>query len=301
MHRQNVGSVLTFGNFDGVHLGHKFILSTVNKISQETGLPSAIITFEPHPSTVLFNRKNFRLIDQEYKTELISRCGINSLHVIDFDKGFSQVSCSDFISKILIGQYNAKHIVVGKNCTFGNKRVGNISTLQQYSSVYGYSLVELEPLVIDNEACSSSLIREYLQSGKVDAANKLLGRPYQILGIVKQGARRGREIGSPTINIPIENYMIKPKFGTYYATMTCDDQNWLHGVVNIGMRPTFKDLQDPIAEMHILDFNKDLYGQMVKIQLLQFMRSERKFCGVDELKEQINCDIIEAYRLKACI
>ncbi|MDD9331801.1 MAG: riboflavin biosynthesis protein RibF, partial [Wolbachia sp.] len=254
----------------------------------------------PHPSTVLFNKNNFKLIDLEQKKELISGYGIDYLYIINFNKDFSQIGCDDFISEILIDRYGVKHIVVGENCTFGHKRLGNISTLQKYSEVYGYSLTELEPLVIDNEVCSSSLIREYLQSEGIKIANKLLGRPYQVSGVVTRGACRGREIGFPTINIPIGDCMIKPKFGTYYARMTFsdDNQNLLYGVVNIGMRPTFNDIKKPIMEMHIFDFNKDLYDHKVKIQLLKFIRSEKKFHSVDELIKQVNYDIFNIYKLK---
>ncbi|NSM56434.1 riboflavin biosynthesis protein RibF [Wolbachia endosymbiont of Atemnus politus] len=291
---------LTFGNFDGVHLGHGFAISTLKRTAQERRLPSAILTFEPHPLTILSNRNNFRLINQERKKELISSYGIDYLYSIDFNKDFAQVSCDDFISNILIGRYNAKHIVVGESCTFGHKRLGNTLTLRKYSETYGYSLTRLEPLIIDGEICSSSSIREYLQKGEIEIANKLLGRPYQVSGVVTKGACRGREIGFPTINIPIEDCMIKPKFGTYYARALFLDSrvNWLYGVVNIGMRPTFKDLKRPIIEMHIFDFNKDVYNRKVNIQLLKFIRSEKRFHSIDELTKQINHDIFEAYQLR---
>ncbi|WP_353287450.1 riboflavin biosynthesis protein RibF [Wolbachia endosymbiont (group B) of Gerris lacustris] len=291
---------LTFGNFDGVHLGHKFTISTLKKIAQEKGLPSAVLTFEPHPSTVLSDRKNFRLIDQEQKKELIGNHGIDYLYVVDFNKGFAQVSCDDFISKILVEKYGAKHIAVGENCTFGHKRLGNISTLEKYSETYGYSLTKLELLIIDGKICSSSSIRECLQKGEIEVANKLLGRPYQVSGIVTKDACRGREIGFPTINIPIEDYMIKPKFGTYYAKVAFPESStsWLYGVVNIGMRPTFKDLKKPIVEMHIFDFNENVYNFKVDIQLLKFIRPEKKFHSINELTKQIDCDILKAYQLK---
>lgn len=291
---------LTFGNFDGVHLGHKFAISTLRETAQEKGLSSAVLTFEPHPSTVLSDRKNFRLIDQEQKKELISSYDIDYLYIIDFNEGFAKVSCDDFISKILVDRYGAKYITVGKNCTFGHKQLGNISTLEKYSEMYGYSLTKLEPLIIDGEICSSSSIRECLQKGEIEVANKLLGRPYQVSGIVTKGACRGREIGFPTINIPIEDYMIKPKLGTYYAKVAFSENSssWLYGVVNIGMRPTFKDLKKPIVEMHIFDFNENVYNFKVDIQLLKFIRAEKKFHSINELTKQIDHDIMKAYQLK---
>ncbi|QKX01452.1 riboflavin biosynthesis protein RibF [Wolbachia endosymbiont of Cruorifilaria tuberocauda] len=292
---------LTFGNFDGIHLGHEFVISSLKKISQERKLPSAILTFEPHTSTVLLNKNNFRLISQEYKEELIRSYSIDYLYIIDFDEDFAQVNFDDFISKILIDRYGAKHIVVGENCTFGYKRLGNALTLRKYSEIHGYSLTKLAPLMIDGELCSSSLVRECIQRGKIESANKLLGRAYQISSVVTKGAYRGRKIGFPTINITIEDCMIKPKFGTYYAKAAFSDNNpnWLYGVVNIGMRPTFNDLKKPIAEMHIFDFNEDVYDHKVNVQLLKFIRPEKRFHSIDELTKQINHDILEAYQLKA--
>lgn len=292
-------TALTFGNFDGVHLGHEFAIFKIKEIAAEKGIASAVLTFEPHPSTVLHNKNHFRLIDQERKKEIIGNYNIDYLYSIDFNKGFSEVNCGDFIGKVLIEQCSAKHIVVGTNCTFGHKRLGNISTLEEYSKLYGYSLTRLEPLTIDDQICSSSLIREHIQRGEIKFANKLLGRPYQISGIITKGACRGREIGFPTINIPIEDSMIKPKFGTYYAKVTfTDSQDWLYGVVNIGMRPTFKDLKKPILEMHIFDFDKDMYSYKANIQLLKFIRSEKKFHSVKELTNQIESDILSVSKLK---
>lgn len=292
-------TALTFGNFDGVHLGHKFAISKTKEIAAEKGIASAVLTFEPHPSTVLHNKSNFRLIDQEQKKEIISSYNIDYLYIIDFNKDFSEISCDDFISKVLINQCSAKHIIVGTNCTFGHKRLGTISTLEEHSKLYGYSLTKLEPLTIDSQICSSSLIREHIQRGEIEFANKLLDRPYQISGNVTKGACRGREIGFPTINIPIEDSMIKPKFGTYYAKVTfTGSQEWLYGVVNIGMRPTFKDLKKPILEMYIFDFDKDMYNYRADIQLLKFIRSEKRFHSVKELTNQIESDILSVSKLK---
>ncbi|WCR53038.1 MAG: Riboflavin biosynthesis protein RibF [Wolbachia endosymbiont of Ctenocephalides orientis wCori] len=292
-------TALTFGNFDGVHLGHEFAISKVKEIAAEKGIASAVLTFEPHPSAVLHNKNHFRLIDQERKKEIIGNYDIDYLYIIDFNKGFSEVNCGNFISKVLVEQCSAKHIVVGTNCTFGHKRLGNISTLEECSKLYGYSLTRLEPLTIDDRICSSSLIREHIQRDEIEFANKLLGRTYQISGIITKGACRGREIGFPTINIPIEDSMIKPKFGTYYAKVTfTDSQGWLYGVVNIGMRPTFKDLKKPILEMHVFDFDEEMYNYKANIQLLKFIRSEKKFHSIKELTNQIESDILSVSKLR---
>ncbi|UWI83346.1 riboflavin biosynthesis protein RibF [Wolbachia endosymbiont of Howardula sp.] len=298
--RQYTNIVVTFGNFDGVHLGHQYILSTLKKISRDKGLPSGVLTFEPHPATILFNRKDFRIMNQEQKENLISHYDIDYLYIIHFTKVFSQIKYQDFLSEILIKRYHAQHIIVGEDCTFGHKKLGNILALKQYMKNHEYSLNILPPLIMNQEICSSSLIRNYIRIGEIDIANKLLGRPYQISGIVMKGACRGRIIGFPTINIAIQEEMIKPKFGTYYAKVIYCNHS-LYGVVNVGMRPTCQDLTAPIIEMHILDFNQNIYNDTVYIQFLKFIRSEKKFSALDQLIQQIQDDIIKVRQLKSYI
>ncbi len=293
--------VLAFGNFDGVHLGHSHVISTVKNLSIKKKIPTAILTFEPHPATALFNKKDFRLTDLKQKIELIESYNIDYLYVVNFDQDFAKMSPEYFVQEVLVSSCRIKHIVTGHECAFGYKRLGNLKLIKHFSTAYNYHITELDSLVIEeNMICSSSLIRECLVNGNIDLANKLLGRPYNIDGVVAKGVGRGKKIGFPTINLSIGDDMIKPKFGVYFAKVT-HDNNYFYGLVNIGVRPTFGAFEKPILEMHILDFSGNLYNCAVKIELLKFLRPEKKFDNVEELKKQIYSDIIEAHRFKVSL
>ncbi|CAI28304.1 Riboflavin biosynthesis protein ribF [Ehrlichia ruminantium str. Gardel] len=291
-HESKVDTAITFGNFDGVHLGHKAIIDTIRDIATKENLASAVVTFEPHPSVYLRNKRGFLLLDFDQKIKLLESLGIDYLYVINFDKNFSQLSPEVFIKDVLVNNYGMKHVIVGHNCSFGCECSGNIDLLYYYSIIYDYKVKKLDPLFVDNILCSSSVIRESLSNGKIKLANKILGRPYQINGKVIKGFVRGRVIGFPTVNINIGHVLV-PKFGVYAASIEINNSNtWLHGIVNIGLRPTFNDIVFPILEMHIFDFNNDIYDQYVAIRLLEFIRPECKFDSVDQLKQQINIDIV---------
>ena len=287
----NVNSVLAFGNFDGIHLGHQLIIDAVKKIASKENLVSTIITFDPHPSEYLRNKKNFLLLDLEQKINLLKNSGIDYLYIINFDKNFSQLSPDAFIKDVLVDSCNVKCVVTGHSCFFGHKCLGNMDLLHYYSTIYDYKVVNVNPMFVDNMLCSSSLVREYLSQGKIELANKVLGRLYQIDGKVVKGLARGRVIGFPTINVSIE-HMLVPKIGVYSASVRIhNDSVWLNGIVNIGLRPTFNDMGFPILEMHIFDFNDDIYDQLVSVRLLEFIRPECKFDNVEQLKQQIKDDI----------
>ena len=289
--KSNVNSVLAFGNFDGVHLGHQLIINTVKNIAFKENLASIIITFDPHPSEYLRNKRNFLLLDLEQKISLLQDCGIDCLYIINFDENFSRLSPDAFIKDVLVDSCNVKCIVTGHSCFFGHRCLGNMDLLHYYSAVYNYEVVKVNPVLIDNVLCSSSFIRECLSQGQIDFANKVLGRLYQINGKVVKGLARGRLIGFPTVNISIEHILV-PRIGVYSARIRIGDNSiWLNGIVNIGLRPTFNDIGFPILEMHIFDFNDDIYDQFVAIQLLEFIRPECKFDTVEQLKQQIENDV----------
>lgn len=293
--------VLTFGNFDGVHLGHSHVISVVKNLSIEKGIPSAILTFEPHSATVLFNRKNFRLTNVKQKIELIKSHNIDYLYVINFDQNFAKMTPECFIQEVLVNSYQAKYIVTGHECVFGYKSLVNLKLIKDFAVTYDYHVVELNSLAIEgNTVCSSSLIRECLTCGNIELANKLLGRPYCMNGTVVRGMGRGRKIGFPTINLNTDDDVVKPKFGVYFAK-TMQSGSCSYGLVNIGVRPTFEDFKKPILEMYIFDFNDNLYDHLVKIEFLKFLRSEKKFFGTEELIAQIRSDVIEARKLKDCL
>lgn len=290
-------AAIAFGNFDGVHLGHKQIVDNVQRIALQEGIDSAILTFEPHPRKFFnINVEDFYLTNLEQKVSAIESCDIDLFYIMDFTKEFSQLSAEDFIKDILLDKCNARYIIIGNSCTFGKDKAGNVALLRKLSTVYNYQLIQLNILEFGGKICSSSEIRELLKIGEVAQANELLGRPYKIKGRVLEGEQRGRQIGFPTINMCLEGY-VKPKLGVYFAKVYIDNEAH-YGVVNVGNKPTFHNNYDVILEMHIFDITRDLYGEMVEVQILHFIRSELKFHGVEELKRQIKQDIVIAKQIK---
>ena len=281
------GAVISFGNFDGVHLGHCHIFNTIKDIARQNNYESAIITFDPHPKKFFFpHTEDFYIVNLQQKISIIKSHGIDNVYVIPFTKEFSSLAAESFIKDILIKKYQVNYIIVGNNCTFGKNKSGDVSLLQHLAAQYNYQVVQLKAFTLENNSCSSSQIRKFIQEGDCINVKKLLGRPYTIEGIVIKGLQR--KIGFPTINIRLDNY-IKPKFGVYAAKVKIHDHIF-NGIVNVGTRPTFNQ-QDIILEMHIFDFAQDLYGTSLSVQLLDFIRPEKKFNNVEQLQWQIEQDI----------
>ena len=282
--------VLAFGNFDGVHKGHAHVFAEVCRIAEQQKLAAAVLTFQPHPVVFLKHCENFLLCDFKQKVQLIGACGVDYLCVEDFDAVFSKMPPEQFISDILVKNCRAKYVVVGDNCVFGYRCAGNLDVLKHHSESYGYKVVSVGQLDIDGEACSSSAIRELLTVGDVETASNLLGRNHDVRGKVIRGCARGRTIGFPTLNLSLEG-LVLPRRGVYKARASIDGGEWLPGVVNIGIRPTFSDGERTILEMHIFDFDKDIYGRNVTVELLGFVRPERKFQDIEQLVGQIARDV----------
>ena len=282
--------VLAFGNFDGVHKGHAHVFSEVKRVAAQQGLAAAVLTFQPHPAVFLKCRENFLLCDFEQKVQLISEHGMDYLCVADFDAEFSKMSPEQFIRDVLVKNCKVKYVVVGENCVFGHKCAGNLGLLRRYSGHCGYEVASVRQFVIDGGVCSSSAIRELLLMGDVERASKLLGRNHAVRGKVVRGCARGRTIGFPTLNLSLDN-LVLPRKGVYKSRVSIDGGEWLQGVANVGARPTFSDGERTILEMHIFDFDEDLYGRFVTVELLGFVRPEQKFLGIEQLVEQIGRDI----------
>ena len=280
----NSDTVLTFGNFDGVHLGHMLIIDKVISIAKNNNLKSAVLTFEPHPVNVFAERKNFRITNFNQKVKILSAKGIDLLYVIDFSKEFSNVCANDFVNKVLINICKIKHIVVGSNCTFGNQKQGAISMLDNLSALYGYEVT----IIHRSLEISSTVIREALLKGDIELASKFLGRPYQISGTVIKGDKRGRNLGYPTANVVAKD-CLNPKQGVYVGKMNFKNTIY-NGMINVGMRPTFCSSDEIVIEMHIFDVNLNLYEKNVDIYFLSFLRGEKKFMDVEILIQQIKED-----------
>lgn len=287
-------SCVTIGNFDGVHLGHQILFSeVVSKAYKQQGT-SVAITFTPHPLQVVRPDSGLKLISNcEQKRELIEMAGIDVLIIIPFTKPFAATPAEEFVDDVLIKTIGVKELVVGYDYAFGKGREGDISFLKDQGRQKGFPVSVVEPYYVDGVLASSTKVRELVKEGRMMDVKALLGRPYQIRGEVKIGKQRGgAQLGFPTANLDISSEDLCPKHGVY-VTQVIYDGKCYGGVLNIGYNPTFGDGKLS-AETHIFDFNQDIYGKPIKINLLRFLRGEHKFSGPEELARQIGEDVKQA-------
>jgi len=284
---------VTIGNFDGVHLGHQILFSeVVGKAYTQQGT-SVAVTFDPHPLKVL-RPDGIRLISTtEQKINLIRMAGIDHLVIIPFTRELATTTAGDFVDSVLLGTIGLKELVVGYDYAFGKGREGNIEFLKGRGRERGFSVTVVDAHYENGMLVSSTKIRELVTEGRMRDARLLLGRYYQIHGEVQRGRQRGgRELGFPTANLKISEEDLCPKKGVY-VTQVVYDGKVFGGVSNIGYNPTFGD-NKLVAETHIFDFSSDIYGHPIKINLLRYLRGEKKFAGIDELVAQIKMDIVTA-------
>jgi riboflavin kinase/FMN adenylyltransferase len=296
----HTGSVVAIGNFDGVHLGHRTVIGEAGKIAQSMGVPWGVMTFEPHPRKVFQpDAAPFRLTPFRAKAEIFKSLGVDFMVALHFDIGFSRQDPVAFIEHCLVGAgLGVKHVVTGYDFRFGHKRGGSCETLLAEGNRLGFDFTMVSAASDDGGGLySSSRARELLAEGDVIGAADVLGRPYALNGRVRHGDKRGRTIGFPTANITPGDH-INPKFGVYAVRVRRGESLIGEGVANFGMRPTVGGLQ-PRLEVHIFDFDNDLYGQRLSVDLLQFVRPEKKFDGLDALKAQIARDSDAARQLLA--
>jgi riboflavin kinase/FMN adenylyltransferase len=289
-------AVITIGNFDGVHIGHQALFHEVMEKADIRGGTAIAMTFEPHPIRVLKNNGHPPLITPyAQKIELIAKTGIDVLICIPFTHEFASITAKEFVLDILLNRIGIQTIVVGKDYTFGKNREGNLNLLKSYAEAYDFEVDVVDWIPISNNVpsrISSTQIRNLLIDGKVREAHKLLGRHYQISGIVVPGRNRGGKLlGFPTANIKLREELF-PKNGIYAVTVDCLGKRH-QGVANIGYSPTFDD-NALTVEVHILDFNKDLYGKSIVIKFIERIRDEIKFSGISELSQQIAQDVLKA-------
>lgn len=288
--RQETGTCVTIGNFDGVHKGHQKLICNTCQKAKANGLKSVVVTFDPHPLRVLVNSKTPPFITlTSQKLELIAQHKPDIILALNFTHEIAALSPEEFIKKFLITPLNMKEMVVGYDYALGKGRSGNFEVLSGLGAKYGYGIERLDPVIINDAVVSSSRIRDLVQEGNVWDVRPLLGRFYQVRGEVVHGMNRGgRLLGFPTANIKLEDELF-PKKGVYAIRVEVDGKV-LPGVANIGKNPTFGN--DALSvEAHILDFSQDIYGKSIRVHFIQRIRSERKFNGLDELKERINIDI----------
>ena len=278
----------TIGNFDGVHIGHKKILSAVKQEAKQQGLSSCVITFHPHPQKVLQNIDIPLLVPIRERLKLLEDQGIDVVACYTFTKDMAKISAQDFVTDILVGKLNLKHLIVGPDFSFGRKREGNLSLLNKMGAEYGFDTEVVETALYEGEIVSSTSIRNLVREGNLLKARNFLGYNFYIEGQVKEGERRGRQIGFPTANLDTD-WDILPKVGVY-ATLANVDGTKHQSITNIGYRPTFGH-NELLIETHIFDFDEEIYKKRIKVEFVDRVRDEQKFNGPEALVEQIKRDV----------
>jgi riboflavin kinase/FMN adenylyltransferase len=291
-------SIILIGNFDGVHLGHKKLFNLAQKYKKKCKLKIGVINFEPMPK-MFFNKslKNFRLSSIGQKINLLKKLEVDFIITKKFNKIFSKIKSTNFIKKILFHKLNARLIFVSNNFRFGNKREGDVNLLINNEVNYNYKVIKPKPLMISHKIISSTLIRNLLEKGYLDKANKLLDRKWCIEGNVQKGRQIGKKIGFPTCNIDIKNYVLA-KPGVYAVrVLRKNNSKYINGIANLGYRPTFNQ-RKILLEVHLFNFSGNLYNKYLSVEFLKFIRKEKKFKNINQLKKQIKIDLNIAKRTK---
>ncbi len=280
--------IVTIGNFDGVHLGHQFIIRQMIEEAKQRQCSTILVTFDPHPQEVINPQRTVaKLCTPALRNRLLEELGLDAVHIIRFTHEFSQLSPEDFALHFLIERFNLVKLVIGHDFHFGRKRAGNAKLLERFSHDYHFELEEITPIQIGNQTVSSTLVRQLIGENRFDEIPQYLGRAYSLYAPVEKGDQRGRTIGFPTANlrpqisIPLEN-------GVYVVRAQVRDQMY-RGVTNIGIRPTFGQ-NELTVETYLFDFSDDIYGETMEVWPLKQLRKEKKFSGLEELKQQIQID-----------
>ncbi len=290
-------SVISIGTFDGIHLGHRSLIARMIEIAQEQGLKSVIISFYDHPTYTLKSSNMPPLLcPSPVKKRELKRLGIDEVDMMKFTPELASTSAEDFLERI-VNKWHPKVIVVGYDSHFGAGRRGNKEFLEKNSEKYGYTVESVPPMLLEGKTISSSQIRQALSQGRIDEANELLGRRYRLLGKVVRGMGKGKDFGFPTANIALENpHQLIPKEGLYLSSSQVQGTKYF-GLTNIGKSPTVKT--DGIVEIEtfLLDFEGDLYGEEIEIELIKYLREEKMFADTDELISAMNEDLTRARKL----
>ena len=282
-------TIITLGTFDGVHLGHKKIIERLLQSSSQDE-ESLVLTFYPHPRMVLQEASDIKLLNTiEERSHLLEKAGLQNLIIHPFDQAFSRLTAEEFVKNILVDIFNIKKIIIGHDHRFGRNRTANIDDLIVFGQEYGFEVEQISAQEIDEVSISSTKIRNALHEGKILLANEYLGYPYFFTGTVVHGKKLGRTIGFPTANLEIEeNYKLIPAYGVYAVECMVENQN-VNGMLNIGIKPTFEG-ESASIEVHLFDFDGDLYDKKIKVALRKHIREEQKFSSVDDLKSQLKKD-----------
>jgi len=292
-------SVVTIGAYDGVHRGHQAVIGQVRKEAQQLDCQSVVVTFDKHPASVVRPASAPKLLtDLDQKLELLQQTGIDATLIVEFNRERSTEDPALFVKRVLVDTLRARVVVVGEDFHFGFNRGGNVAMLRELGKQFDFQVEPVKLIARPDgveEPVSSTSIRRALAGGQVEIATNLLGRAYEVRGVVVNGDKRGRSIGFPTANVEVPNAMCLPADGVYAGRFRCDDGSVHACAINLGRRPTFFEHADhSLLEAHLLDFSGDLYGQKVSVTFEHFLRSERKFDGLEAIKTQLQLDVAAA-------
>jgi len=296
------GTVVTVGEYDGVHRGHRAVIAEMHRMAAERGCRTAVVTFDVHPASVVRpDSAPLLLSTLEHKLELLAETGVDYTLVVHFDEAQSRVPPEDFINSVIVECLHARAVTVGADFHFGKDRKGNVELLRSIGQSAGYEVYGLplvKQLTGDGDVISSTSIRAALTGGDIDMANRLLGRTFEVRGVVVAGDRRGRTIGFPTANIPLDPQYQLPADGVYAGWYERDDGTIHPAAVNIGRRPTFYESADSsLIEAHLIGFRGDLYGERARLRFVARLRGEQKFDGIDALRAQLEVDVQQATKI----
>ena len=286
----NSPTILTLGTFDGVHKGHQKILKKLKSEAKKDSLKSVVLTFFPHPRTVLNPDSTLKLINTiDERSSLFEKSGIDILITLPFDKNFSELSPNEFVKNILVEKLNIKKILIGYDHRFGKNRTAGIEDLKRFGLKYGFQVIEISVEEQNKVSISSTKIRNSIAKGDINKAKSYLGYDFSLKGIVIKGNAIGRTLGFPTANLNIkEDYKLIPKKGVYMISTQLDNKT-VYGMMNIGVKPTL-ELEKKSIEVNLFDWNKNLYGKEIKVSVIKYVRKEKKFDSLNDLKEQIKLD-----------
>ncbi len=287
-------SIILIGNFDGVHKGHQKLFLLAKKYKKKYSSKVGVLTFEPMPK-MFFNKNldNFRISSLQQKIDNLKDLNVDFLILKKFDRKFSKIKSIKFIKEILGKKLKPKFIFVSNNFRFGNKREGNVRQLIKFEKICGYKVVKPQPLLTNKKIASSSLVRKFLQTGKLEKANKILNRNWSIVGKVQKGKQLGKKIGFPTANIDIKDYILACP-GVYAVKVKkYEKNNYIKGIANLGYRPTFNG-KKILLEVHLFNFSGNLYNKYLTVEFKKFIRKEKKFKNIDQLRKQIKKDLLIA-------
>ena len=289
----NNGLSLAFGFFDGIHIGHKAVVKSAVDFAKENGTKSAVITFQDHPCCYFYNLKPQYIIKKSDKIKFLEDLGLDYLYCLNFDAHLAKMAAEEYLRDIIVKNFEPMAISTGFNHFFGAKKSGDVNYLKKMQTELNYKYFEVPPVLFNGEVISSTRIRDDLALGNVELANSMLGYEYFLEETIVHGLQLGRQIGFKTANLIYPDNLIEIGRGVYKVSVEYNGEMY-KGIANYGLRPTIAQNDKYALEIHILDFDKEIYGEKIKVRFLKKIRDEKKFNSLDELKEQIKMDIIDS-------